>query len=170
MSIKPKITRDLNCAKVHFCFKFGNLTLDRWWMMAWTSSKYGNFFTFKLNLTLKLKVNYPLKTIGILTKVLCSSGQNMAILVWTSDKLSHGQASGYHTHRRTDIQMQAMTIPEGRNWPRVKNVCSHNWYKYKWLLVTTCSIHFHIYFLNKWYSTSVQPHPKALIRFPWGSL
>ena len=43
MSIKPKILRDLKSAKVHFWSKFWNLILDRWWMMAWTSSKYGDF-------------------------------------------------------------------------------------------------------------------------------
>ena len=27
-----------------------------------------------------------------------------------------------HTHGHTDPEMQAMTIPEGQNWPRVKAV------------------------------------------------
>ena len=46
MSIKPKLNRDFNSAKVHFGSKFGNLILDRWWMMAWTSSKYVIFLLF----------------------------------------------------------------------------------------------------------------------------
>ena len=49
----------------------------------------------------------------------------MVILAWTGDELSRGHASAYRTHRRTDghtdRQTQAMTIPEGQNWPRVIN-------------------------------------------------
>ena len=76
-------------------------------------------FTFKLNLTLKFKVNYPLKTIGTLIKVFCSSGPNLNI-AWTGDKLSRRQANDYRTHRHTDRQTQPTTIPEGQNRPRVK--------------------------------------------------
>ena len=32
------------------------------------------------------------KTIGILTKVFCTSGPNLVVLAWTGDELSHGQA------------------------------------------------------------------------------
>ena len=56
--------------------------------------KIWQFFTFKINLTLK--------TIGILTKLFCSCGPNLVILAWTRDKLSRGQASAYRTHRQTD--------------------------------------------------------------------
>ena len=59
-----------------------------------------------------------LKSTGILTNVFCTSGQNLVILAWTADDLSCGQASYWYTH--TDTQTQAMTIPEGQNWPRVK--------------------------------------------------
>ena len=45
------------------------------------------------------------------------------ILAWTGDELSHGQARGYRTHRRTDRQTQPTTIPENQNWPRVKMIC-----------------------------------------------
>ena len=39
-----------------------------------------------------------------------------------SDELSCGQARDWytHTHGHTNPQTQAMTIPEGQNWPRVK--------------------------------------------------
>ena len=50
----------------------------------------------------------------------CSSGPNLVILAWTGDKLSRGQASDWRTHRHTDRQTEATTIPEGQNWPRVK--------------------------------------------------
>ena len=42
------------------------------------------------------------KTIGILTKVFCTSGLNLVILAWTGEKLSHGQARGWHTEGRMD--------------------------------------------------------------------
>ena len=71
--------------------------------------------SLKLNLTLKVKVNPPPKTIWILTKVFYTFGSNLAILAWTSVKLSHGQAYDWRPHGQT----QATTIPEGQNWPRV---------------------------------------------------
>ena len=60
------------------------------------------------------------KTIGILTKVFYISGPNLVILAETGDALSHRQARDWHTDGHTDRQMQATTIPEGQNWPRVK--------------------------------------------------
>ena len=68
-----------------------------------------------LNLTLKITINHPKKTIGILTKVFNTYGPNLVILAWTGDELSRGQ-----TWWRTDRQTQAMTIPGSQNWPRVK--------------------------------------------------
>ena len=59
-------------------------------------------------------------TIGTLTKVFCIFGPNLAILAWTGPELSRGQASDWHTDWHTHTQTQAMTIPEGQNWPRVK--------------------------------------------------
>ena len=47
-------------------------------------------FENKLNLTCQAQSN-P-KTIGILTKVFCTSGPNLVVLAWTGDELSHGQA------------------------------------------------------------------------------
>ena len=43
-SIKPKISRDLNSAKMHFYSKFGNCNFNWWWVMACTSSKWGKFW------------------------------------------------------------------------------------------------------------------------------
>ena len=83
--------------------------------------KKGSILTLKLNLTLKVKVNHPPKTIGILTKVFYTYGANLVILAWTGVELSRGQASDYRTDGRTHRQTQATTIPEGQNWPRVKN-------------------------------------------------
>ena len=44
----------------------------------------------KLNLTYQARST--LKVIRILTKVFCTSGPNLAILAWTGDELSCGQA------------------------------------------------------------------------------
>ena len=77
-------------------------------------------FYFEVKFDLEVQNQLTAKTIGILTKVFCSSGANLVILAWTGDKLSHGQASDYHTHRCTHRQTQPTTIPEGQNWPRVK--------------------------------------------------
>ena len=59
--------------------------------------------------------------IGILTKLFCTSGPNLVILAWMGDELSCRQARDDRTHRRTHRQMQATTIPQGQNWPLVKN-------------------------------------------------
>ena len=68
--------------------------------------KIWQFFTLKLNLTLKVKVNHP-KNKGILTKVFYTYGANLVILAWTGVELSRGQASDYRTHGRTDTQTDA---------------------------------------------------------------
>ena len=54
------------------------------------SHKYSKTQKRFLNLTYQVRSN-P-KIIGILTKVFCTSGPNLAILAWTSDELSHGEA------------------------------------------------------------------------------
>ena len=138
--------------------------------------------TFKVRFDLEGQGQLFLKTIGILTKVLCTSGPNLLILAWMADELWCGQApkmckfgllsSIWHwrsrsiapknnrdlnqavlhllskfgvsslnrwrfmartssgltdthidSHTHTDRQTQATTIPEGQNWPRVKNYC-----------------------------------------------
>ena len=101
---------------MYYWSKFGNLILDRWWMMA--------IFYFEVKFDLEGQGQSPPKTIGILTKVFYTYGANLVILAWTGVELSRGQASDYRTHRRTDgrthRQTQATTIPECQNWPRVK--------------------------------------------------
>ena len=47
-------------------------------------------FENKFNLTCQAQSTH--KTIGILTKVFCTSGPNFVVLAWTGDELSHGQA------------------------------------------------------------------------------
>ena len=80
-------------------------------------------FDFQVKFDLVGQGQSPPKTIGILTKVFYTFGPNLAILAWTGAELSRGQASDWrtdwHTHTDTHTQTQAMTIPEGQNWPRV---------------------------------------------------
>ena len=69
----------------------------------------------------------PPKIIGILTNVFCVSHPNLVILAWMADELWCRQASDWYTHTGTDTQTQAMTIPEGQNWPRIKNGYRTKW-------------------------------------------
>ena len=48
--------------------------------MAWTRSKYGNFFYFEVKFDLEGQGQSPPKTIGILTKVFYTYGANLVIL------------------------------------------------------------------------------------------
>ena len=81
-------------------------------------------FDFEVKFDLEGQDQSAPKTIRILTKVLYTVGPNLAILAWTGPELSRGQASDWrtdwHTHGHTHTKTQAMTIPEGQNWPRVK--------------------------------------------------
>ena len=94
-------------------------------------------YYFEVEFDLEVQVQSTPKTIGILTKVFCSSGPNLVFLAWTGDKLSRGQASDYRTHRRTHRQTQATTIPEGQNWPRVMRVMPSHGLRYlpRWCIV-----------------------------------
>ena len=49
--------------------------------------------TFKIRFDLEGQGQLPLKTIGILTKVLCTSGPTLVILAWMADDLWCGQAA-----------------------------------------------------------------------------
>ena len=104
------------------CIIGPNLEILSWIGAEWWHGQAQNMaiFYFEVKFDLEVQGKLPPKTIGILTKVFCSSSPNLVILAWTGDKLSRGQASDYRTHRRTHRQTQATTIPEGQNWPRVK--------------------------------------------------
>ena len=109
------------------CIIGPNLEILSWIGGEWWHGQTQNMaiFYFEVKFDLEVQGQLTLKTIGILTKVFCSSGPNLVILAWTGDKLSRGQASDYRTHRRTHRQTQATTIPEGQNWPRVIKL-NHN--------------------------------------------
>ena len=76
---------------------------------------------FKVKFDLEGQGPLPPKMIGILTKLIFTSGPNLVILAWTGDDLSSRQAFHCYTHTDTcwDTQMQVMTIPWDQNWPQV---------------------------------------------------
>ena len=78
-------------------------------------------FDFEVKFDLEGQGQSPPKTIGILTMVFYTYGPNLVILAWTSDELSHGQASAYRTHRRTDGRMDTQTDRRRqRQYPKAK--------------------------------------------------
>ena len=64
-------------------------------------------FDFEVKFDLEGQGQSPPKTIETLTNVFYTYGQNLVILARTGDELSHGQACGYRTHRRTHRQTDA---------------------------------------------------------------
>ena len=44
--IKPRIYRDLNSAKMNLLSKFVNPNSNRWWVMVWTNSKWGQIWVW----------------------------------------------------------------------------------------------------------------------------
>ena len=103
-----------------FCTSGPNLVV-----LAWTGDELslgqaqnGVNCDFEGKFVLEGKRQSPPKIIGILTKVFYTCDSKLVILAWTGLELSRGQASDWHTDWQT--QMQATTIPEGQNWPRVK--------------------------------------------------
>ena len=70
-------------------------------------------FENKLNLTCQAQ-STP-KTIGILTKVFCTSGPNFLVLAWTGDELSHGQAQNgvnFDFEVKFDLEGQGQSPPK----------------------------------------------------------
>ena len=122
-SIVSQTNSYLNLGILHLWYKFGDPSLNRWWVITWTSSKLGKFWHWG-EIWHWSQDQSPNKTIGVLTKVFYTYGPNLVILAWMGDKLSYGQPHDYRTQRRIDghkdSQTQATTIPEGQNWHWVK--------------------------------------------------
>ena len=97
--------RDLNQGIFHLWSKFGGPSLNRWWVIVRTSSKWGKFWLWSYIWPWRSRSITP-KTIGILTKVFYTYGTNLVILARTGPELSRGQASHWHTdsHTHTDTQ------------------------------------------------------------------
>ena len=71
--------------------KFVKPDFNRCWLVAWTNSQAKNRVNFDLKVLFDLEGQgqWTPKTIGILTKVICTSGPNLTIRSWTGDRLSH---------------------------------------------------------------------------------
>ena len=70
-------------------------------------------FENKLNLTCQAK-STP-KTVGILTKVFCTSGPNFVVLAWTGDELSRGQTQNgvnFDFEVKFDLEGQGQSPPQ----------------------------------------------------------
>ena len=70
-------------------------------------------FENKLNLTCQAQ-STP-KTVGILTKVFCTSGPNFVVLAWTGDELSLGQAQNgvnFDFEVKFDLEGQGQSPPK----------------------------------------------------------
>ena len=107
---------------MHFRSKFGDY-------IAWTAIKFGVDidelwggqaqnevkFDFQVKFDLEGEGRSSPKTIGTLTKVLCTFVPNLVILAWRSGELSCGQAHDWHTHtdKRTHGHRQ-------RQYPKAK--------------------------------------------------
>ena len=119
---KKKKKKTLGILTKVFCTSGPNLVVPAQRVMSYRTDKLKNGvnFDFEVKFDLEGQGQSPQKTIGILTKVFYTFGPNLAILAWTGPELSRGQASDWRTDWHTHTQTQAMTIPEGQNWPRVK--------------------------------------------------
>ena len=111
---------------MYFCSKFANCNFNWWWVMAWTSSKWGKFWLWSSIWPWRSRSIVPQNNRD-LNQGLYISGPNLVILAETGDELLHGQAHDWHTDGHTDRQTQATTIPEGQNWPRVKTHTLQLW-------------------------------------------
>ena len=114
-SINPQNNRDLDQGILHLWSKFGGSSLNWWWVISRTSSKWEKFW-IEVKFDLEGQGQSPPKTKGILTKVFYTYDPNLMILVWTGVVAR----TNLVTDGRTDGRTQAMTIPGGQYWPRVK--------------------------------------------------
>ena len=120
ISIKPKIGRDLNSAKMHFYSKFGNSNFNWWWVMAWTSSEWGKFWLWSSIWPWRSRSVIPQNNRDLnqgLLHLWSKFGDPSLNGWWVIAQTSWGLT---HTHGHTHRQTQTTTIPEGQNWPRVK--------------------------------------------------
>ena len=68
-----------------------------------------------MQLNLTCQAQSTLKTVGILTKVCYTSGQNVVVLAWTGDELSRGQAQNgvnFEFEVEFDLEGQGQSPPK----------------------------------------------------------
>ena len=85
-------------------------------------------FENKLNLTCHAQSTS--KTIGILTKVFCTSGPNLVALAWTGDELSHGQAqNGVNFELKLNLTLK-VKVNHPQNNRHLNQGLLHLWSKF----------------------------------------
>ena len=82
-------------------------------------------FENKLNLTCQAQLT-P-KTIGILTKVFCTSGPNLVVLTRTGDELSHGQAQNGVNF---DFEVKFYLEGQGQSPPKTTGILTMVFYTF----------------------------------------
>ena len=87
-------------------------------------------FENKLNLT--CQAQSTLKTIGILTRVFCTSGPNLVVLAWMDDELSHGQAQNGVNF---DFEVKFDLEGQGQSPPKTIGILTNVFYTYSANLV-----------------------------------
>ena len=108
---------DLNQRILQIWCKFGDPSLNGWWVMV-GQAQNGVNLDFKVKFDLEGQ-GWSLHKTGTLIKLylhFCSkfgdpslNGSRVIVLI-----------SKWLTHRLTDTQTQATTVPKGQSWPRVK--------------------------------------------------
>ena len=117
-SIALQNYRDLNQWILHFWSKFGDLSLNGWWVMVRTSSKWGKFGIWP-NI-------WPWRSRSIAPQNNRDINQVVLHLLSKFDDLSLNasrvivRTNRWLTETHTHTQMQVTTIHEGQNSPRVK--------------------------------------------------
>ena len=74
----------------------------------------GNKQDFENKLNLTCQAQSTPKTMGILTKVFCTSGPNLVVLAGTGDELLHGQAQNgvnFDFEVKFDLESQGQSLP-----------------------------------------------------------
>ena len=112
---------------LHLLSKFGGSNLNRWWVMAWASSKCGKFGISSeiwpwRSRSIAPQNNRDLNQVVL--HLLAKFGGSSLNAWWFMARTSSG-LTDTHTDRHTHRQTQATTIPEGQNWPRVKTIPLH---------------------------------------------
>ena len=82
-------------------------------------------FENKLNLTCQIQ-STP-KTVGILTKVFCTSGPNFVVLAWAGDELSFGQAQNGVNF---DFEVKFDLKGQGQSPPKIIGILTKVFYIY----------------------------------------
>ena len=118
-SIVPQNIKYLNQNMLHLWSKFGDPSLNGWWIMMRKISKWGKFWCLSWIWPWRSRSITPQNNID-LNQGLLHLWSKFGDPSLNALRVITQKSWGWHTHRHTHRQMQATTIPEGQNWPRLK--------------------------------------------------